>query len=106
MLSIVELYALIIGKGGVSPAYFLDRMTWYEVDACLRGIGYRERAGWEQVRMLGYITAQSHSTKVIKYSDVMRFDWDKEKECIPQVDFDKVNDLKDRMKTRVEELNN
>ena len=95
---------MIVGKGNVSAAYFLDRMTWFEVDACLRGIEYRERASWEQARMIGYITAQSHSSKEMKYTDVIQFDWD-EKESIPEFDFKQMADLKERMKIREAELN-
>ena len=93
-------------KGGISPSYFLDRMSWFEVDACLTGIDSKERVSWEQTRALGYITAQSHSTKEIKYSDVMRFYWDKKRDADNvQADLSKLLDLKERVKTRENELN-
>lgn len=102
---VTELYAVIVGKGGISPSYFLDRMTWYEVDACLDAIDYRERTGWEQIRMLGYITAQAHSTKALKYSDIIRFDWDKKEKANVQVDLSEATALKERVKKRENELN-
>ena len=94
-------------KGGISPSYFLDRMSWFEVDACLNGIDSKERVSWEQTRALGYIIAQSHSTKEIKYSDVMRFHWDKKRDADNvQADLSKLLDLKERVKMRENELNN
>lgn len=82
-------------------------MTWHEVDACLRGISYRERAGWEQARMIGYITAQAHSSKDIKYTDIMKFDWDKEIDCnVKSLDIMSIENLKERMRLRELELNN
>ena len=100
------MYSIIVGKGGISPSYFLDRMSWFEVDSCLRGIEYKERISWEQTRMLGYITAQSHSTKALKYSDIIRFDWDEEQKSASTIDFDLVDKLKERVKMRETELNN
>lgn len=38
----------------------------------------KNKTGWEQTRFLGYITAQIQSTKKIKPTDILSFDWDKE----------------------------
>jgi hypothetical protein len=61
---------------GINPDYFLDRMQWYEVDSCLGGLRNKEKTGWEQTRFLGYITAQTQSTKQLKPTDILSFDWD------------------------------
>lgn len=53
-------------------------MEWYEVDSCLEGLRNKNKTGWEQTRFLGYITAQIQSTKKIKPTDILSFDWDKE----------------------------
>ena len=61
---------------GINPDYFLDRMQWYGVDSCLEGLRNKEKTGWEQTRFLGFITAQTQSTKQLKPTDILSFDWD------------------------------
>lgn len=51
-------------------------MQWYEVDSCLEGLRNKEKTGWEQTRFLGFITAQTQSTKQLKPTDILSFDWD------------------------------
>ena len=51
-------------------------MGWYEVDSCLEGLTNKGKAGWEQTRFLGYITAQTQSTKKLKPTDILSFEWD------------------------------
>jgi len=61
---------------GINPDYFLDRMEWYEVDSCLKGLSNKNKTGWEQTRFLGFITAQTQSTKKLKPTDILSFEWD------------------------------
>ncbi|MDR1335245.1 MAG: hypothetical protein LBK22_00260 [Tannerella sp.] len=77
-MDMATLYAVIVVQCGISPDYFLDRMQWYEVDACLKGLGLSERAGWEQTRYICYVTAQVNSRKQLKPSDILGFGWDGE----------------------------
>lgn len=70
---------MIVVQCGVSPDYFMDRMQWYEVEACLRGLERSERAAWERTRYVCYVTAQVQSRKRLKPSDVLRFEWDGER---------------------------
>jgi len=67
-----------VGEGGVSPDYFLDKMSFSEVRYFLQGLSMRNRESWEQARILGYIIAQSNSTKELKQTDILRFPWDEE----------------------------
>lgn len=64
---------------GIAPAYVLDEMQIYEITALIqhRDLKYREQ--WEMTRLLGYITAQSHTTKRIKITDIIKFSWDNER---------------------------
>ena len=63
---------------GIDPDYFLDRMKWYEVEACIKGLENKNKASWEQCRFLSYIIAQVNSTKKLKPTDILSFTWDKE----------------------------
>lgn len=53
-------------------------MTLAEVESFLEGLNRRNRDAWEQTRLLGYIIAQSNSTKTLKQTDILRFPWDEE----------------------------
>lgn len=53
-------------------------MTFAEVESFLDGLNRRNREAWEQTRLLGYIIAQSNSTKTLKQTDILRFPWDEE----------------------------
>lgn len=52
-------------------------MQWYEVEACLKGLENKNKAGWEQTRFIGYVTAQVNNTKKLKPTDILTFTWDK-----------------------------
>ena len=65
---------------GIQPDYFLDKMQWYEVDACLNGLENKNKDSWEQTRFLSYITAQVNSSKKLKPTDILSFKWDDLKE--------------------------
>lgn len=67
---------MIVGECGISPSYFLDQMTVCEVELFLDGYKRRCVESWEQTRMIAYIIAQCNSTKKIKLTDIIRFDWD------------------------------
>lgn len=51
-------------------------MSFIEVESFLDGLNRRNRESWEQTRLLGYIIAQSNSTKTLKQTDILRFPWD------------------------------
>lgn len=42
----------MVGEGGLSPDYFLHRMTVTETESFLRGQDRRYRQQWEQTRLL------------------------------------------------------
>ena len=77
-VSVRELYARVVGEGGVHPSYFLDKMTFAEVVTFLDGLNRRNREGWEQTRVIAHVIAQANSTKQLEASDILRFPWDEE----------------------------
>lgn len=62
----------------VSLDYYLDKMRDYELNLILSNINYIDRASWEQTRLLGYINAQTQSTKRLDFSDICTFPWERE----------------------------
>lgn len=51
-------------------------MRMYEVRAVL-DYGYlKDQEQWEQTRLTAYIAAQTHSTKKLKPSDIIKFPWE------------------------------
>lgn len=55
-------------------------MKFYEIPELVKGLNLKSRESWEQTRLLAYMTAQVNSTKTIKPTDILRFEWDYEKE--------------------------
>lgn len=72
------MYSRVVGEGGVSPDYFFNNMTFGEVLFFLKGFEIRKHDAWEQTRLLGYITAQVNSAKVLSPTDILSFSWDNE----------------------------
>lgn len=102
------MYSRVCGECGVSPDYFLDRMTLTEVRHLLEGYERRKRDAWEQTRILGYITAQVNSTKKLKQSDILSFPWDKEtvkKKKTVSVPDSEIKRLRDKAKQVEQTLN-
>jgi len=62
---------------GLSPAYVLDTMQWYEVDALLEGYDLRQKDSWEKVRTLAVSSLQANSNKRLKATKIFPLPWDK-----------------------------
>ena len=52
-------------------------MKFYEIPELVKGLNLKSRESWEQTRLLAYMTAQVNSTKKIKPTDILQFEWDK-----------------------------
>lgn len=59
-----------------SPDYFFDVMQMYELNEILKNYQYHFRNEFEQTRIISYVIAQSNSTKKLKSTDVLKFEWD------------------------------
>lgn len=73
-------------------------MTLAEVESFLEGLNRRNRETWEQTRLLGYIIAQSNSTKTLKQTDILRFPWDEEEKKETSVTDDEMKRLREKAK--------
>ena len=51
-------------------------MKFYEIPELVKGLNLKSRESWEQTRLLAYMTAQVNSTKTIKPTDILQFEWD------------------------------
>lgn len=52
----------------------------YEVQPLITFMHLKHRDSWEQSRMIAYIIAQVNSRKKLNPTDIIKFDWDNEKE--------------------------
>ena len=69
----------MVGEGGVSPAYFLREMAWWEVQRYIAGLRRRARSGWEQTRWLGWlVSAMLGNKRHESPDDLMPFPWERE----------------------------
>nr|DAJ23585.1 MAG TPA: hypothetical protein [Caudoviricetes sp.] len=48
----------------------------YELNTILSSLNKSIKNDWEQTRMIAYIIAQCNSTKQLKPTDILKFDWD------------------------------
>ena len=75
--------------------YFFDKMQMYELNTILSSLNKSIKHAWEQTRMISYIIAQCNSSKQLKVTDIMKFDWDnevKEDSLITQKDVAKLKE--------------
>jgi hypothetical protein len=63
-------------EGGISPDYFLDEMTDWELEAIASATNKRERGEWERCRFLAYVTACSMGAKIKTPQDLIKFQWE------------------------------
>ena len=71
-----DVFQALVFVGGLDPAYVLDDMEPYEIDACMEGIHKKYIESWNQTRQLVYTIAQVNSSKRIDIKDMMPFPWD------------------------------
>ena len=50
-----EVFRIVCGQGGCNPEYFMDRMGISEAREYMEGVMMRQRAGWEQTRVVSEI---------------------------------------------------
>lgn len=50
----------------------------YELNLILESLHLSNKDSWEQTRMISYIIAQSNSSKTLKLTDIMKFEWDEQ----------------------------
>ena len=73
-------------------------MDFIEVESFIDGLNRRNRESWEQTRLIGYIIAQSNSTKTLKQTDILRFPWDEEEKKDTSVTDEEIERLRAKAK--------
>lgn len=53
-------------------------MQIYELQAALKYQYYAHKDDWEQARLISWLIAQTNSTKRIKPTDIIKFDWEED----------------------------
>lgn len=95
----MSLYEEIVGRGGVSPAYFFDCMTFSECAIFLRGMRRKERAEMERVRLLMWSVFQSQSRRRLDVEDVLRLDDErKTSDDTERINEEEMKELRERAK--------
>ena len=72
---------MIVGEGGVSPEYFLQKMQWWEVNRYLVGMRRRYHPQWENTRALQWWLAcmfhdKKHGAPPSHPEDLYKFGWE------------------------------
>lgn len=55
-------------------------MELYEISALLKFSYYKDKESWEQTRFLGFINARIGGAKISKVEDLIKFQWEVEKD--------------------------
>ena len=100
-----ELFAILVLRYNLSPAYVLDHMQLYEAKALLKYSDYSSRDSWEQSRLVAYLIAQTNSTKKMKPSDIIKFSWDNEHNVDTSISNDEIERLRNKAKAYEQDKN-
>lgn len=71
-----EIYAILVFQGHLPPGYVMDEMRMYEIGCLMPFLYLATKDAWEQARLVGYIGAQTHSTRKMNISDIATFPWE------------------------------
>jgi len=74
----------------------LDEAQPYELDIYIEKYNRLEKRSWEQARFISYIIAQVNSKKQLKPEDILKFDWDRDREN--ESNFRELNSAENRAK--------
>lgn len=80
-------------------------MEMYEVESLLDGYYLKNKDGWEQARLVAYMTAQVNSTKSLSPKDIMKFHWEDE-DTPTVIDEDEIKAMELEIKQLEDILNN
>ena len=69
---------MLVYQGNLPPAYVMDQMEMYEVNCLMSHLYLASKDSWEQARLVGYIGAQTHSTKKMNITDIATFPWEEQ----------------------------
>ena len=69
-------------------------MQSYEMDSVIELIEEKNKSEWEQTRFISYIIAQVNSTKKLKPTDILKFNWD-EKKVSDNIDIQEIKKRRD-----------
>ena len=67
---------MLVFQGNLHPAYVMDQMEMYEVNCLMSHLYLASKDSWEQARLVGYIGAQTHSSKKMNITDIATFPWE------------------------------
>lgn len=69
---------MLVFQGRMAPGYVMDEMEMYEVGCLMSHLYLATKDSWEQARLVGYIGAQTHSTKKMSINDIATFPWEEQ----------------------------
>lgn len=73
----VNVFGIVMANTSIAPEYFLDKMTWYELNGIMDEIQEKNQRSWEQTRMLATHFVNCFAEKTIQPVELMPFSWDK-----------------------------
>lgn len=87
----------------ISPAYFLDEMSWMELDPVLNSISEKHKNTWEQTRTLAVMIVNCFTENYIYAEDLLPFTWDTpktiKKVIMPDMDPERIAKMENMINT-------
>lgn len=79
-------------------------MQFYEIDSLLDNYYLKNKDGWEQARLIAYMTAQVNSREKLSPNDIITFHWEKDNNVVD--DIEDIKELELEMKRMEDIMNN
>ena len=86
--------------------YALHRAEFWEFDILFEKYWNDYKTKWEHTRFIAYVIAQTQSKKKLKFSDILKFDWDSEEKTTEKISIETKENLINKMKQIELQLNN
>lgn len=96
------MYQLIVGEGGCSPDYFLNKMSVAEARDYIKGLNRRYRQNWEMTRLLGRLLVKVETGKDWDMDFVWEFE-DNDKKSEPTDE--ELNELREKARIMEQIMN-
>ena len=62
----------------VDYQYFMDVMSFYEINDIIDYVKFSDRGAWDRARLQSYIVGATQTKSIKKPTDIVKFPWDEE----------------------------
>ena len=101
---------MLVLRFGLNPDYVLDKMEIYEINSLIKYQYFKYQEAWERSRMIAFMIAKANGSKIQKFSDLIKFQWETNKNGGNQLktedDIKKFEEDRKRLRAKAQEVLN